>query len=162
MPGHPGAAVDTPARVPREAAHPHAGAAVPRRVVGPRRAPAFAVLLWSLLAWSACDERVRLDAGAVARGAERYRASGCAACHGPTGRGDGPAAVATQRRPRDFARPGDFVTPRTLRAVAAVIRDGLPGTSMPANPDLDADERQELAAFVLSLGEAQGTKGSPP
>jgi cytochrome c oxidase cbb3-type subunit 2 len=82
----------------------------------------------------------------------------CAVCHGPTGRGDGPAAGLLAPRPRDFTA-GAYKfrsTPAgTLPArddVIATIRRGLPGTSMPGYVALlDPAEIERLAQFVLSL-----------
>lgn len=50
----------------------------------------------------------------------------CQACHGATGKGDGPAARALQRPPRDFSQP-TFWASRTDDQVKAVIRTGYPG-----------------------------------
>lgn len=62
----------------------------------------------------------------------------CAACHGATGRGDGPGARHLDPMPRDFTR-GDFRWRRTasggLPTDADLLRsidEGAPGTSMPA------------------------------
>lgn len=41
-------------------------------------------------------------AGNAAAGATRFKQL-CAACHGPTGKGDGPAAVALKPKPRNFS-----------------------------------------------------------
>jgi hypothetical protein len=75
----------------------------------------------------------------------------CAACHGQGGRGDGAAAAAMQPRPRDFADPSwqRTVSDDQLRSV---IRQG--GTarqlsaSMPAHPDLRAEQLDELIRFI--------------
>ena len=45
-----------------------------------------------------CVHEAPVDSGAVLY--HRY----CASCHGPTGRGDGPAAAALTPRPPDFTR----------------------------------------------------------
>lgn len=50
---------------------------------------------------AACAPGFRL--GAAASGAELY-ADYCAACHGPTGRGDGPGAEGLNPRPADLTR----------------------------------------------------------
>ncbi len=113
-----------------------------------------------MLACGACRLDSPPDTRSIARGAESYRASGCAACHGPSGRGDGPAGKATQRAPRDFTRPETFTAPRTVSGIAGVIRDGDRGGGMPPNPDLTEAERKDLATYILSLGDAQAKEGS--
>jgi mono/diheme cytochrome c family protein len=75
----------------------------------------------------------------------------CAACHGQGGRGDGPAAAAMQPRPRDFADPSwqSSVSDEQLRSV---IRQGGSArqlsASMPAHPDLRAEQVDALIRFV--------------
>lgn len=61
-------------------------------------------------------------------GRDVYRAN-CAACHGPEGRGNGPAAAALNPRPTDFTNPAQRLA-ATDSAVADVIAHGRRG--MPA------------------------------
>jgi high-affinity iron transporter len=61
-------------------------------------------------------------------GRDIYRAT-CAACHGPEGRGNGPAAVALNPRPTDFTNAAQRQT-TTDEAVSDVIEHGRRG--MPA------------------------------
>lgn len=61
-------------------------------------------------------------------GRDIYRAS-CAACHGPQGRGNGPAAVALNPRPTDFTNAAQRQAP-TDSAISDVIEHGRRG--MPA------------------------------
>ena len=92
----------------------------------------------------------------------------CAVCHGPEGRGDGPAAGLLSPRPRDFAT-GVYKfrsTPSgSLPVVADLVRTlqtGLPGTSMPSYEGLlSAQEIERLSHFVLSLAPAQARRAAP-
>ena len=54
--------------------------------------------------WTSPNVRspVVADATSLARGEEIYQTAGCAACHGDTGRGDGPAGLRPVPRPADF------------------------------------------------------------
>jgi mono/diheme cytochrome c family protein len=77
----------------------------------------------------------------------------CAACHGPTGLGDGAAAVALPVRPRNFrdeeiryvSAPGG---PPTEGDLIQTIRRGRVLGGMPAFPYLTHDESRALADFV--------------
>lgn len=75
-------------------------------------------------------------AGTEAEGALVF-AESCAGCHGPGGKGDGPAAPGLRPRPADLTRiaarhggefPGDWV----MSTINGFHRDAPPGTAMPA------------------------------
>lgn len=90
----------------------------------------------------------------AARGAELYRAS-CAACHGPSGRGDGPAAEGLEPPPTDFTAPG-----RAQEATPArdfqVVTLGIPATEMAGYADLlDVQQRWDLVAYLQTLQRRQ-------
>ena len=70
----------------------------------------------------------------------------CADCHDVIGRGDGPAAGVLSPRPRDFTS-GRYKFRSTPSGslpsgedVTRVIREGLPGTSMPGSENLFSPE----------------------
>ena len=89
-------------------------------------------------------------AGQVARGAELYRTH-CAACHGPNGRGDGPAAAGLSPPPADLQQLTSMPMGRRADYLAFAIGEGgVPfGTAMPAYRDvLDREQRQALVAFL--------------
>jgi len=81
----------------------------------------------------------------------------CAHCHGVTGDGAGPTALALYPYPRDF-RLGKFKFKSTpLRApptdadLSRVIRKGIPGSAMPAFSTLPDDEVASLVDYVKYL-----------
>ena len=77
----------------------------------------------------------------------------CAPCHGETGHGDGPAAVAFTPRPASFADSA-FQAARTDSALAAVIADGK--SPMPAFSDLlSASAIDSLVVYIRRLGEPE-------
>jgi cytochrome c oxidase cbb3-type subunit 2 len=94
----------------------------------------------------------------VARGRELYTKAGCFQCHGPAGKGDGPASANltdvsgfkikpfdfTRGTPKGGSRPQDF-----YRAFTA----GLDGTPMPsyAAAGLSEESRWHLVSYVLWL-----------
>jgi len=90
----------------------------------------------------ATEQSVRL-------GHRLYRAH-CAVCHGPGGRGDGPAAASLVPRPADLRRTARMADPLLFTR----ITDGLPGTAMPAFRDvLTEEERWHVVNFLRSLAE---------
>lgn len=81
----------------------------------------------------------------------------CAACHGATGDGAGPAGQFMNPAPRDY-RPGIFKFTSTaygskpLREdLVRVVRNGAKGTSMPAFNLMSDDDVQAVVDYVLVL-----------
>ena len=87
---------------------------------------------------------------------ERY----CVGCHGLDGQGQGEAAVFLNPKPRNFLNgdykyfhfeeSGPFPSDDSLEIT---IRNGLPGSSMPAFPLLTRQEVQSVIAYVKSYRE---------
>lgn len=102
---------------------------------------------------------------------ERVYAEHCAICHGPDGRGNGPAAPSLQPRPRNFSSgvfklkstpPG---APPTAADVRTTIERGMPGTSMPGWRDLlTYAEIDAVTDYLRGLGPlaAWGDAPRPP
>ncbi|NQD37927.1 c-type cytochrome [Permianibacter sp. IMCC34836] len=84
-----------------------------------------------------------------ARAAALY-AQQCAACHGPQGHGDGPAAASLEPPPIAFTN-AERAAQRTPLALYEVISQGVPGTSMASFAGLPEAERWALAFYVGSL-----------
>jgi mono/diheme cytochrome c family protein len=85
----------------------------------------------------------------------RVFAQHCAVCHGPDGRGNGPAAPSMFPRPRDFSS-GKFKykstaagDPPTEEDLLRTVRDGLPASAMPYFAGLLSTE--ELSAVVEQI-----------
>lgn len=81
----------------------------------------------------------------------------CGECHGAEGRGDGPAAEYMLPRPRDFEQAryqirttanGELPTDADIMEVLEI---GMPGTAMPAWPNLDEAERRDVVAYIKSF-----------
>jgi high-affinity iron transporter len=84
-----------------------------------------------------------------ARAALLY-AQQCAACHGPTGAGDGPAGASLNPRPIAFTDT-DRAAQRSPLALYEVISQGVPGTAMASFSALQDADRWALAFYVGSL-----------
>jgi hypothetical protein len=87
---------------------------------------------------------------AATKGESIYKESDCSMCHGEMGDGEGFLAAGLQPKPRDFT---DFMQMNTVPDMAMInaIRDGLPGTAMPAHPDFNDEQIEELILYLRSL-----------
>lgn len=87
-----------------------------------------------------------------------YKAK-CAACHGETGRGDGPAAGVMKPAPRDHTDRA-YMSTLSDEDLAKVIQMGgaIKGKPlMPSNPDLRGAELAAIVAYTRSLSDAGAT-----
>lgn len=146
-----GAALNT--KLPQELTDP-----AQRRPLAPagafrnlRADPANAALsdadVWNLVAWAWLKD---VPSTALAR-AETLYARDCAACHGPDGKGGGPAGVnlpgmskmdpAMPKGPADFTDAGALLAASDVLLQGKLLRGGM-GTGMPEFGSLYSDEEQ--------------------
>jgi high-affinity iron transporter len=85
----------------------------------------------------------------VAAAAALYQAQ-CAACHGATGRGDGPLAARLNPPPVAFTDKAR-ARQRSTFALYQVISQGLQGTAMPSFSSLSESDRWALAFFIAQF-----------
>jgi mono/diheme cytochrome c family protein len=102
------------------------------------------------------EGRLGLTPEALAEGGRLYRRH-CLQCHGLNGDGRGPTGPWIYPHPRDFRRgafkfvtTGDGGKPRRSD-LARTIRDGLPGTAMPAFGLIPEHDRDLMAGYVTYL-----------
>ena len=74
----------------------------------------------------------------------------CAACHGPSGRADGPLSGALTRLPPELQSFG-WQAARSDAQLVEVIRAGIPGTAMPPSRGLTDTQLRGIVAFVRTL-----------
>ena len=94
----------------------------------------------------------------IARGKQLYADAECLACHGATGKGDGPSAPTLKdNRELPIAVP-DLRNPRRFKNgdrpedVYRTLVTGFAGTPMPSYADsLEPDQTWDLVFYVLSL-----------
>jgi mono/diheme cytochrome c family protein len=99
----------------------------------------------------AVPEEVLASKDARARGHALFRQH-CALCHGDRADGRGVRREGLTSPPRDFTDPA-WRRSTSPRHVFFAIREGRPGTPMPAWKALDAGETWALTAYVLAAGE---------
>ncbi|MBI1759077.1 MAG: c-type cytochrome [Actinobacteria bacterium] len=84
----------------------------------------------------------------------------CASCHGVDGNGQGVAAGRLDPQPRNFRNPM-WMAGQTDAALAAAIRAGRPGTSMPAfGALLSDDEIARLTEYLRSFAQPAAVPGA--
>jgi mono/diheme cytochrome c family protein len=87
----------------------------------------------------------------AARGKELFQTN-CASCHGPQGRGDGPAAAALNPKPRNFTSPDGWTNGTTIADIFRTLSTGVKGSAMVAYDTFPSEDRFALAHYVQSLG----------
>ena len=103
---------------------------------------------------------VTYQATSIVEGAALYQTH-CAACHGPTGAGDGPARPALPRPPADLRAP--HTAQHTAGDIFWWITAGIPAARMPAfGGVLNEDQRWHLINFVRALGSGQAARRLGP
>ena len=97
----------------------------------------------------------------LAMGERLYVDGGCGACHGQSGKGDGPSAETLQDewgysiRPYDFTIPGRMKGGSTVSDVYRSFVVGIGGTPMPAYGEIFTEEENwALAYYALSLSDS--------
>jgi caa(3)-type oxidase subunit IV len=76
----------------------------------------------------------------------------CVSCHGPEGKGNGPASGALNPHPRNFTQDKDWVNGRKPSQIFGTLKTGVPGSAMASFATLPAEDRWTLAAYVETLG----------
>jgi mono/diheme cytochrome c family protein len=104
-------------------------------------------LVLGLLLWGTRP----VDAGDPAKGKALYEKH-CLVCHGPQGKGDGPAGKALKPPAADFTSPES--TKKSEVELRQVLENGKPGTGMdPWKSQLRQSEMNDLMGYVMTLRE---------
>ncbi len=111
---------------------------------------------WNVVAYLTELRHKKID---KAHGEGSY-AQNCASCHGMTGRGDGALARALSKLPPAV---GTFAwqVQRADSEIAMVIRNGVPGSPMPAMRSMTPAEEQEIVAYLRSIAIRQNHSANP-
>ena len=113
---------------------------------------------WSIVSW--INSLRAPNAGGMAAG-EGVWVQRCASCHGVGGASNGPMSAHLSKSPRELSSFA-WQAERSDVQIATAIREGVPGTAMPAARDLSSAEMDGLVAWVrtLSLADAPGARVS--
>jgi mono/diheme cytochrome c family protein len=76
----------------------------------------------------------------------------CVACHGPAGRGDGPAAQGLNPPPRDFNAGAGWKNGYRVGGIWKTLQEGIKGSGMVAYEYLSNRDRMAVIHYVQSLG----------
>ncbi len=108
-----------------------------------------------LLAFSACDAGEPAVVAVSPAAARALYVESCAICHGDRGDGQGPRRRSLFRKPPDFTRQA-WRQDKSLEELRSLIREGRPGSDMPAWKSLDDAEIAGLAVYVYEIGGGAG------
>lgn len=100
--------------------------------------------------WKGKKNPVASSPESIAKGKEIFTKN-CATCHGDSGKGDGPAGVALDPKPRDFTA-GDFKYGNDDSNLMRTIMEGVPNTGMAAwDGRMDEKDAWTVIHYVKSL-----------
>ena len=97
----------------------------------------------------------------MADGQALYNSSGCGTCHGPAGKGDGPAAAAMNPKPRSF-ESGEFIYDTDGDGVKGsdtdllnILKNGSAkyggSPTMPGRADIPEADLKAIIAYIRTL-----------
>ena len=85
---------------------------------------------------------------AMIENGEKLFKTNCAACHGEDGKGNGPAAIALNPKPRDFYSSSGWTNGRKINEMFKTLTDGVPGTAMSSYSHLSPQDRFDLIFYI--------------
>ena len=96
----------------------------------------------------------------MSRGKELYTGN-CEQCHGPEGRGDGPAAASIRPGPRDLTGSAGWKNGPDMPGIFKTLSEGIRGTSMASFDFLAKRDRMALVHHVQALNPGAPARPDP-
>ncbi len=122
------------------------------------------ILVFAAAAACADGKQAAAKKAALIEAGRSVYETNCAACHGPSGQGDGAAAAALDPKPRNLTDAA-YMKTRSAETLRKVIAEG--GQSVGLSPvmvgwqaTLSADQIDAVLAYVQSLGAAKKAKAA--
>lgn len=122
------------------------------------------IIFWSRAAPEAASDppAPTADTAQAERAGRLLYQANCAICHGAAGRGDGPAALSLNPRPSDFTQHM-AAGKHTDEQILLWIRDGFPGSAMPAwGQRLSEPQMRQLVAYLRTFAPPASAAGAAP
>jgi mono/diheme cytochrome c family protein len=95
----------------------------------------------------------------ITRGKELFQKN-CAPCHGPLGRGDGPAASTMNPKPRNLFTADGWKNGADEPGIFKTLSEGIKGTSMAAFDYLSKKDRMAIVHYAQAIGPTPRKRGS--
>lgn len=147
-------------QAPEVDAWPPAGAPRPTVTPGPSPTPAPAVAGLNVLCqnipaqYAGKKSPYKFDDRAILAQGKQIFDNQCAACHGPTGRGDGPAAAALNPKPANLTDK-TFMQGMPVDCHFYLVSEGVKGTGMPPWKALGDDNIWKVLIYERSFSGVQ-------
>jgi len=118
--------------------------------------------MWSVVGVAAVSNGAAAQSSGTAKSGQAVYESGCATCHGRSGKGDGPVAAVLTPRPGDHTN-GRYMNPLSDEFLFAIIRQGgaavQRSSKMPPSKHMTDAVLRDLIAFVRSLARNPAYRG---
>lgn len=114
------------------------------------------VAAWTAPLATAADPKEKQEKGDPKKGKEKYMENmRCSACHGDSGKGDGPAAFALNPKPRNYTDCA-VMSKKSDAELFKVIKEGGPAVGLsplmaPFGSQLNDKEVRDVVAFIRSI-----------
>jgi mono/diheme cytochrome c family protein len=86
----------------------------------------------------------------IAKGKGLYETT-CSPCHGPDGKGDGPAGATLNPKPRNFHELGGWTNGPTFEGMFITLQEGIPNRGMASYANIAPEDRIAIIDYLRTL-----------